>query len=335
MVTESRPANRVRSPQRGQLVWLFCALFSLAGVSRAPAAETPAPRVLLLDATMVGSDIVAVGEIGTVLRSSDSGRSWNSHPAVTKATLTGVSFAPGSPRGWAVGHDALILATEDGGQTWTKAWQGENLEASFLDVCAVSADHVIAVGAYGLYVATSDGGKTWTSRQILDEDMHLNRISRGPTGTLYIAGERGTLLRSSDQGESWTPIDSPYDGSFYGILPLGPETLLAYGLRGRVFRSTDNGGSWTPIALPQPMLIATAIATRSGAVVLAGQPRALFGSRDQGASFAPVETSFTSAVAELLEAPDGTVLALGEAGATRLPEAAATLPGHVPGDSSR
>lgn len=324
-------ADRVRLLRRPGTVWWVCALTVLAGVHRTPAAESPSPRVLLLDAAVIDRDIVAVGEIGTVLRSPDSGQSWTSVPPTTKATLTGVSFAPGSRRGWAVGHDALILATEDGGKTWSKAWQGESLDASFLDVCALSTDHVIAVGAYGLYLETRDAGRTWTARLILEEDMHLNRISRGPTGALYIAGERGTLLRSTDHGGTWKPIDSPYDGSFYGILPLGPDTLLAYGLRGRVFRSVDNGASWAPVVLPQPALIATAVRLADGAVVLAGQARAQFISHDEGVSFAPQTVGFEHAIAELLVAPAGTLLAFGEAGASRLGDhAPASSPAQAP-----
>lgn len=309
-------------PNAARLVSTVVAFFACAQI--ATASPEPAPRLLLLDATVVGTDLIAVGEIGSILRSSDSGVTWTSEPTAVKAALTAVAFAPDGQHGWAVGHDALILASNDGGRTWTKSWQGENLEASFLDVCALSADHAIAIGAYGLFLVTADGGKTWVQRQILDEDMHLNRITQGPTGTLYIAGERGRLLRSTNHGETWARIDSPYDGSFYGILPLGPETILAYGLRGRVFRSTDNGEVWTPVPLPQQMLITTGVRTRANLIVLAGQSRALFLSRDGGASFKPWPTSFTTGVAELLEAPDGRLLAFGEAGVTRLDEPSPT-----------
>lgn len=303
------------------MVNCFLALVAIAAPvhGQAQPAAVGSPRVLLLDAAIIGTDVVAVGESGSILRSSDSGQSWSPAATDARATLTGIAFAPDSLRGWAVGHDALILTTGDAGRTWQKQWQGEDLEASFLDVCALSADHVIAIGAYGLCLATTDGGRTWTPRQLIEEDMHLNRISRGPTGTVYIAGERGTLLRSTDQGETWQTIESLYDGSFYGILPLGPKTLLTHGLRGRVFRSVDDGDTWTPVRLGQTMLIATALRTGRGVLVLAGQARARFISRDEGVTFTPWEIEFDSAVAELLEAPDGTLLAFGEDGVTRLP----------------
>lgn len=277
------------------------------------------PRMLLLDGVVAGSATIAVGERGTILRSTDSARTWQATAAPASATLTGVSFAPDAKHGWAVGHDALILATTDGGQTWQKQWQGESLGDSFLDVLAVDEKHVIAVGAFGLYLSTADGGHTWTQRRLLDDDYHLNRLTRGPSGTLYLAGEHGTLLRSTDRGATWTPIDSPYDGSFYGILPLGEHELLAHGLRGRLYHSTDDGESWSPLANDQRVLLSTALRLADGTIVVAGQARSFFISRDHAKTIVAWAPDLKTAVAELLTTPDGTLLALGEAGATRLP----------------
>lgn len=288
------------------------------GVAATAAAAGPAPRQLLLDGAVAGSATVVVGERGTILRSVDSARTWTAATVPTAATLTGVTFAPDARHGWAVGHDALILATTDGGQTWQRQWQGENLNDSLLDVLALDENHVIAVGAFGLYLSTSDGGRTWTPRRILDSDYHLNRLSRGPTGTLYLAGEHGTLLRSTDRGANWVPIDSPYDGSFYGILPLGERTLLAYGLRGRLYRSDDDGETWQALTNDQRVLLATAVRLPDGAIVIAGQARTFLVSRDQAATFTSWVAALPTAVAELLTLPDGTLLALGEAGATTL-----------------
>lgn len=284
------------------------------------AAADVAPRMLLLDGVVAGNTTIAVGERGTILRSIDSARTWQAAAVPATATLTGVSFAADARQGWAVGHDALILATTDGGLTWRKQWQGENLSDSFLDVLALDEKHVIAVGAFGLYLSTADGGHTWTQRRLLDDDYHLNRLTRGPTGTLYLAGEHGTLLRSRDRGATWTPIDSPYDGSFYGILPLGERALLAYGLRGRLYHSTDDGDSWRPVANDQRVLLATAVRLADETIVVAGQARSLFVSRDQAATVTAWSPEFKTAVAELLVTPDGTLLALGEAGASVLPK---------------
>lgn len=282
-------------------------------------AET-APRMLLLDGELAGQAVIVVGERGSILRSGGGAQAWQSAPRATNATLTGLTFVPASgetvTHGWAVGHDALILATTDAGQTWAQQYQGENVQDSFLDVLALDARHVIAVGAYALYVETQDGGKSWATRKIGDGDFHFNRLTRGPSGTLYLAGERGTLLKSSDAGATWASIATPYDGSFYGVLPLGATTLLAYGLRGHVFRSTDDGASWERIATPQPVVLAAAVKMKTNTLVLAGSAGTLLVSRDDGKNFASAGGAATKAIAQLVELPDGNLLALGESGAT-------------------
>ncbi len=277
-----------------------------------------ATRTLLLDAQTVGHSIVAVGTSGHIIRSTDSGGTWQAVPSPTLATLTGVNF-PDEQHGWAVGHDAIILNSEDGGLTWSKEYQGPDLQASFLDVCFLDARTGFVVGAYGQFLATVDGGRTWTPRRIIEEDYFLNRITVGPAGTLYIAGEHGTLLRSTDRGATWLAIRTPYDGSFYGILPLGTQSLLVHGLRGRVYRSEDDGATWQLVPTDQRVLFATSVRLRSGAIVLAGQARWFAVSRDGGQSLAPWSPGLTTGVAKLTEAPDGTLLAFGEEGVTRLP----------------
>lgn len=277
-----------------------------------------AARSLLLDAQAIGHNVFAVGGSGRILRSADDGRTWKLAATPTLVTLTGTHFVD-SLHGWSVGHDALILHTGDGGQTWVKQYQGPDPDAPLLDVLFLDARKGFAVGAYGQFLATTDGGLNWISRRIIKQDRHLNRISVGPAGSLYIAGEQGTLLRSTDDGETWQGIDSPYDGSFCGILPLGPRTLIAYGLRGRIYRSEDNGDEWRMISLVSRALLSTAVRLHDGIIVAAGQARAFLVSRDDGRSFQTWTTGLTTPVAELVETSDGRLLAFGEAGVTELP----------------
>jgi photosystem II stability/assembly factor-like uncharacterized protein len=276
------------------------------------------PRMLLLDGAVTASAVIAVGERGTIVRSLDQARTWQTSTVPATTTLTGVSFAPDAQHGWAVGHDALILTTTDGGLSWAKQYQGESLEDSFLDVLALDADRIIAVGAYGLYVSSKDGGRSWTRQEVLTEDRHLNRISRGPGGNLYIAGESGTLLRSSDSGASWKAIPAPYEGSFYGVMPVDQATLVAYGLRGHLFRSADDGATWENIPTPHPMLLATAVRRKNGFLIFAGQARTLLVSSNDGKSVSQSAEARPTAIAELIELDNGALLALGEEGANVL-----------------
>jgi len=320
MKLNGRHAERSLGIFAGMFLALTLGAAALAAEPNPTAASATllASRTLLLDAQVVDHTVVAVGAGGHILLSKDDGISWELARVPTFTTITGVHF-PDRLHGWAVGHDATILHSEDGGLTWSVQYQGPDLQVSFLDVCFLDSQTGFVSGAYGQFLATNDGGRTWTPRHVIDEDYFLNRITAGPTGTLYLAGEHGTLLRSTDRGSTWTPIRSAYDGSFYGILPLGPKTLLAYGLRGRIYRSEDDGGTWQPAPSDQHGLLATAVCLRNGTVIMAGQARLFAVSRDEGRSFAPWAPGLTTGVAELVQTSAGTLLAVGEAGVTALP----------------
>jgi photosystem II stability/assembly factor-like uncharacterized protein len=239
-------------------------------------------------------------------------------PTPTRAMLTGVSF-PDAAHGWAVGHDGVILATVDGGATWIRQDVGKSPDTVWLDVLFRDARHGFAVGAYGKFQATEDGGATWTLRKLSDDEVHFNRISAGPDGWLYLAGESGTVLVSADGGTTWTRPAVPYDGSLFGLTPLAGGSVVVFGLRGHILRSDDHGASWEPVNSEVKVLIMAGVRLKNGVVVLAGQGGNFFLSRDSGRSFTHWKPAdFGTTVAGLLETTDGALVTVGDAGAVRL-----------------
>lgn len=282
--------------------------FVLPAILAAAAPSGP----LLLDAARAGDAIVAVGEDGLVLRRAEPDAEWERLSSGAEATLTGVSFATGET-GWAVGHDGLVLQTTDGGQTWTAVPDAGKATASYLDVLALSERHVIAIGGFGAYLETRDGGQRWRSRRIIDEKVHLNRISRDTHGTLYIAADRGVLLRSTNDGRRWERLASVDGHPFHDVLPLKNDTLLAFGPQGRVYRSTDRGDTWSRVETRTDALILTGIELDDGTVVLAGQPQLCLVSRDGGESFTATRHA-VPAIAKLLIRHDRELLSFGDGG---------------------
>ena len=192
-------------------------------------------------------------------------------------------------------------------------------EAPLFDVWFRDAQNGMAVGAYGLFFVTSDGGSSWERRTILEyDDFHMHEIARSESGRLFIAAEAGTIYRSDDEGATWTSLPSPYEGSFFGILPLEGDTVLLFGLRGHAFRSENAGESWEEIDTGTVALLNRGLRLSRGTVVVAGHEGVLLLSDDQGRSFELRGRPDRQAVAKVLQTEDESLILIGEFGATRL-----------------
>lgn len=266
------------------------------GVSLAPSALALVPprngeavksklaiESLMLGVTRAGTRMVAVGEFGNIILSDDNGKTWRQATRVpTTMTLTAVVFI-GDKKGWAVGHDSVIITTEDAGENWTRQFGGsaQDTDVALLSVFFKDKDNGMAVGAFNKTLETTDGGKTWTKRDTLmppreaskapsaDEsnvtdvttvaptaqndpfartgadENHLNAIFAGPdANTIYIAAEGGAAYRSADAGASWKKIYTGYIGSFWGGFTAKNGTVYLTGMRGNVWHSTDQGSTF-------------------------------------------------------------------------------------------
>lgn len=308
-------------------------------------------EALIVDATEIDGLTVAVGTRGIVLLSEDSGVSWRQVAVPTRTLLTGVHFAD-RQHGWAVGHDAVIIRTTDGGETWERVYFDPERETPLLDVWFADPNNGFAVGAYGLFLRSSDGGVTWEEEPLntvaaeeevvaddaageeeaIDEededyweedfdgpaDFHLNKITESGDGRLFISAEAGNIYRSSDRGASWEQLDSGYDGSFFSSLAVGDDSLLAFGLRGSMFRSDDGGASFARVDTPVSVLLNEATQLSDGRIVVVGMSGTILVSDDNAQSFYIVQREDRKALTQVLSVDGDAVLIFGEAGPVRL-----------------
>jgi photosystem II stability/assembly factor-like uncharacterized protein len=312
-----------------------------------------ASRSLMLDLAVAGSRLVAVGERGQILLSDDQGSTWNQAPTPTQSLLTGVCFSD-AQHGIAVGHDEIALLTSDAGASWKRTHYAPQAQQPLLDVWCGTGGRAIAVGAYGVYLVSSDGGLTWEERKMdaapaaapapkeADDaggGFHLNAIAADSKSRLYIAGEAGHLYRSDDGGNKWVSLHSPYEGSLFGVLPLGGDTVLAFGLRGNLFRSENAGVTWERIETGTVAMLdgGTTLGGDGGStqvarnVALVGLSGTILVSRDAGKTFSLFQQGDRKGIAAVLasEAPGqaGALVTVGEAGANRqrIPAAGPTI----------
>lgn len=271
-------------------------------------------RLLLIDAAQAGNRIVAVGDRGWIVHSDDQGATWSRAKTPVAPLLTAVRFTD-AQRGWAVGHDSVILATADGGISWTQQFAAPAEQRPLMDVHFLDAQRGIAIGAYGAYYETADGGRSWTARKVLEDDKHLNGIVAAGNGRLVILGEAGTILRSEDGGAKWSAVPSPYKGSLFGAVVAADGAIVAFGLRGRIYRSADAGATWTQVDNASVATLMGGARLPDGTLVLAGAAGTVLVSRDQGRSFQPLATGTTRAFSKAVAAGPGALLLLGETGA--------------------
>ncbi|MGV2873519.1 WD40/YVTN/BNR-like repeat-containing protein [Colwellia sp. E150_009] len=269
-----------------------------------------ASKSLLLDITKVGQDkLVAVGERGHIILSSDA-VNWQQADVPLQTTLTSVFFL-NDYLGWAVGHDATILNSTDGGLTWQIQQHIPALEKPLFDIVFKSPTEGLAIGAYGQTFRTNDGGKTWQNEfhsEILlpddaqylaelkqeDEDAyldeasfilpHFNRLALDGR-TLYMVGEIGLIAKSNDFGKNWITFDSIYQGSFFDISRTHQGNLLIAGLRGHVFRSLNNGKPWEPRETNAIALINDIVLSDDERIFLLANNGVLLESLDDGQTY--------------------------------------------------
>ena len=225
---------------------------------------------------------------------------------------------------WALEDDLFALeeATEAVDQGMT---------SPLLNVWFANARDGYALGAYGVFLRTRDGGETWImDGQRLDnpDKYHLYDIVRSATGTLLVAGEAGTLLRSLDDGETWQRIEAIYPGSFFGALAADDGSLLAFGLRGNVFRSTDDGASWSLVDTGDQRTLLGGVTQADGTIILVGSAGAVLSSDDNGTSFSTVPTTGSRVYSGVAGDPDGKLLLVGFSGISSIDGNTAPGSGH-------
>ncbi|MEL7558588.1 WD40/YVTN/BNR-like repeat-containing protein [Stutzerimonas chloritidismutans] len=343
--TTRTPMFRSQSPLARTLS--LCSVLSILFLAAPAQAQNPAePGVryaiesqkaatsLLLDIAHAGKRLVAAGDRGHILYSDDGGATWTQAKVPTRQLLTAVYFAD-EQHGWAVGHDALILGTTDGGQTWTQQYENREGEVPLLDVWFENAQHGFATGAYGVLLETTDGGKNWedvADRLDNEDGFHLNAIAEIPGSGLFIVGEMGGMFRSADMGETWERVESPYQGSFFGVVGGGePGVVVVFGLRGNLFRSTDFGDSWQAIELLDDgdtveSGLADGNRLADGRIVVVGHGGTVLSSEDNGKSFTLFSRPDRRSLSGVVSNPDGNLILVGQSGVRIVSPTGANLP---------
>ena len=232
-------------------------------------------------------------------------------------------FAPAKATDLWVPSTSLNYRSRDGGRTWTD-FRVPNQDVYLIAVHPQNTDVVWAAGAGQNYhlSRTDDGGRTWKGiGKGLEQRVTVLVAAGGAQPVLYAATGFNNFFKSTDNGETFTPVPSPVSGTRRIVrlkfAPGTPPTMWVTTDAG-LFKSTD-GQQWTPADRGTGRYLVTGLAFDArdpNAIVAAVAGAGVYRTADGGGTWAVSNAGLGAGWIEELYAQPGaaTVIAKTSAG---------------------
>ncbi len=239
----------LKSTDEGE-TWHATGLAAIPGEFPVPVIDPARPQTLLIS-TSAG-----------LVRSTDGGRSFM--PIAGPGTWVGIRYGIGlrfdTDRGgllYAAGPFNAAMSANDG-TSWTFSSTGL-ADASCTGFAAdPTAPGTVWCGLNGLAAVahTRDGGTTWNMITPSSDPTFLPRnveVTTGPAHAVLVDDATTAVLRSTDDGATWTPVATP--NAAPPRLAVGPAGVV-WGLdtdangAPAVYRSSDDGATFVTVTPP-------------------------------------------------------------------------------------
>ena len=191
----------------------------------------------------------AVGWNENILHTTDGGANWT--PMSVGSSIyyyTDVEF-------WDADHGIVsakrtngltdqVWVTEDGGNTWTPA---TGINMYIIDIAYADENTLFAAcGEEDIYKST-DGGYTWSLNYDGSNPYNdpLLGVHFGTNKFGVVGGMDGTVIITTDGGNSWSKQTVGGYASYYAIQCFDTDSIYVGGTDEIIFKSLDGGISWT------------------------------------------------------------------------------------------
>lgn len=234
------------------------------------------PAIPAAIAAHAPSHTIYIGSLGGgILKSTDGGTTF---AAVTpKFSVASMVMDPNDPNVVYVGG----FKTTDGGATWVDQANG----IGFSMAMDPTNPNIVYSADSGIY-KTTDGGETWKNlfKGLPGALIFSLAINPFHPKTLFAGTVGGGAFKSTNGGQSWTPID--IDSSVWGLLVDPDDGNIVYaGSNGNgVYKSTDGGDTFARVGSPEVGVVYSIV--KSGHKLYAGTAgRGVSLSEDGGVSW--------------------------------------------------
>ncbi len=197
---------------------------------------------------------IAVGKMGTIIKTTDGGMSWYKYESNSTSELNSVFFINNNT-GWAGGYTNTLCKTIDGGKTWKTQIFNKFPESVSLHVSDLyfTDENKGWISGGGFIYSTTDGGESWIEMETAPE-WGAERIQffNNDTAVIFSGGmpwytNNGGLvweMKNPNFNDPNFPLCVPYDMFFvdenHGWLVGGDEANHT----GKISASTDGGLTW-------------------------------------------------------------------------------------------
>ena len=202
--------------------------------------NTQTLRSIMMD----GTNLVAVGNRGSVFVSADNGATWNAKETNTTPWLFGQTVMPNGDL-FVVGEGGTGIISSDHGKTWTQI----NLGVSGnLHAISVKNNYGYIVGAGGIFLQRNASTNTWSVLSLGTTDDFYGVQDLGD-GTGWIVGANGDVYHLTLGGLSHAKIVLTSRETFRAVKFTDATNGWIVGTQGTILRSIDGGATWSAVSI--------------------------------------------------------------------------------------
>ena len=190
---------------------------------------------------------------GGVFKTIDKGATWKPiYDFATSTNIRSLEISHTNPDHYWVGTTQQILRSLDGGRTWNSVSTGPLGQINTITMDPNNDDVLLATDRFnGSVYRSSDGGENFDMVHTIQTDttfdaMYDIEFNTGNSDIVYASGA-GHVIRSVDNGQTWTTISGPWGGGaiMLAVTPHDPDFVYALqeisGGYNATFRSTNGG----------------------------------------------------------------------------------------------
>ncbi|TWU33248.1 WD40/YVTN/BNR-like repeat-containing protein [Novipirellula artificiosorum] len=204
-------------------------------------------------------------EDGTVLRSDDSGRSWQEVFRRTNDYVCKIAFSPyyAEDGTIAVGTaKGFVFLSENEGEDWQLRSNGLNRWVHHTDILVTrllfspdyKKDRTLLLGKTTGFYKTTDGGDFWRHINVWNTKWgyYVYPAPGGASRDVFTATYNSGISRSRDLGSTWESANIGITSAFANGMQLSPaydkdKTIFVIDISTGLYRSTDAGHTWSQI----------------------------------------------------------------------------------------